>query len=98
MRECQALLTDIREEEEALLRPVTSLPSESMNISESVLSSAASVLKQTFVILGKKGAYDTSLNMHTATEAQRLLDAHQVAHRAAVSLRQAQHAVKVEAL
>ena len=28
--------------------------------------------------------------MHAATEAQRLLDAHQVAHRAAVSLRQAQ--------
>ena len=55
-----------------------------------LLSSAASVLKQTFVILGKIGAYDTSLNMHTATEAQRLLDAHQVAHRAAVSLRQAQ--------
>ncbi len=28
--------------------------------------------------------------MHSATEAQRLLDAHQVAHRAAVSLRQVQ--------
>ncbi len=30
------------------------------------------------------------MNVHAATEAQRLLDAHQVAHRAAVSLRQAQ--------
>jgi hypothetical protein len=30
------------------------------------------------------------VNVHAATEAQRLLDAHQVAHRAAVSLRQAQ--------
>ena len=34
--------------------------------------------------------YATQLNVHAATEAQRLLDAHQVAHRAAVSLRQAQ--------
>ena len=32
----------------------------------------------------------TQVHVHAATEAQRLLDAHQVAHRAAVSLRQAQ--------
>ena len=32
----------------------------------------------------------TQVNVHAATEAQRLLDAHQVAHRAAASLRQAQ--------
>ena len=34
--------------------------------------------------------YATQVNVHAAAEAQRLLDAHQVAHRAAVSLRQAQ--------
>ena len=32
----------------------------------------------------------TQVNVHAATEAQRLLDAHQVAHCAAVSLRQTQ--------
>ncbi len=36
--------------------------------------------------------------MHAATEAQRLLDAHQVAHRAAVRLLETEHAVNVEAL
>ena len=34
--------------------------------------------------------YATQVNVHAATEAQRLLDAHQVAHRAAVGRRQAQ--------
>ena len=34
--------------------------------------------------------YATQVNVHAAAEAQRHLDAHQVAHRAAVSLRQAQ--------